>query len=352
MTCGPRPCRRGRVCGLRGGERRCLPEGRGSCALAGPEHVLAFDGRVLTLPPPAPFPSGPCLHLLARSGSQGPCGFSLDAARDGAGLLSLHLNISGHHLQLHRSLVGVITVGESLVLPGCQERCMCLRGQGLQCQPFSCPQGTGCILDGGVRSCETGEGATCHLEPGGHFTTFDGFSGLTPMPVTSCAYELATVVGSRTEDPDWFHVIADFLPCPGCTTRKPRVIIGFRDGCAAVGANQEIWVNGQPARLPVRVCRGVVARWAEGSQVIIERSPTLRVLVGPEGAVALRASPALQGRLRAACGDYNGIAADDLILPGGLRGASLTDVFQACRARGFNNCTEKLVTPTLTQHFA
>lgn len=109
MTCGPRPCRRGRVCGLRGGERRCLPEGRGSCALAGPEHVLAFDGRVLTLPPPAPFPSGPCLHLLARSGSQGPCGFSLDAARDGAGLLSLHLNISGHHLQLHRSLVGVIT---------------------------------------------------------------------------------------------------------------------------------------------------------------------------------------------------------------------------------------------------
>uniref|UniRef100_M3Y378 VWFD domain-containing protein n=1 Tax=Mustela putorius furo TaxID=9669 RepID=M3Y378_MUSPF len=562
VTCGPRPCRRGRVCGLRGGERRCLPEGRGSCALAGPEHVLAFDGRVLTLPPPAPFPSGPCLHLLARSGSQGPCGFSLDAARDGAGLLSLHLNISGHHLQLHRSLVGVITVdgehcrlpwvlaegrawatlegrhvvvytacglhlmydwdsqmrltvpstfhgqlvgicgafggkvgpldlppdkrswpkglftnpcplpqpnldfsiscrtqraqivnapelcrllqapdgpfgrcldhispkpflriclqdichtqgqhpgvcdaltaytaacqeagipvtlwrgpklcpmacplrshysicartcdggcveptspahcspqcyegcecdpglifdgtdcvsqdhcgcfhsgryipvGESLVLPGCQERCMCLRGQGLQCQPFSCPQGTGCILDGGVRSCETGEGATCHLEPGGHFTTFDGFSGLTPMPVTSCAYELATVVGSRTEDPDWFHVIADFLPCPGCTTRKPRVIIGFRDGCAAVGANQEIWwVNGQPARLPVRVCRGVVARWAEGSQVIIERSPTLRVLVGPEGAVALRASPALQGRLRAACGDYNGIAADDL----------------------------------------
>ncbi|XP_032697709.1 IgGFc-binding protein-like [Lontra canadensis] len=352
VTCGPRPCRRGRVCGLRGGERQCLPEGRGSCALAGPAHVLAFDGHVLTLPPPAPFPSGPCRHLLARSGSQGPCRFSLDAARDGAGLLSLHLNISGHHLQLHRSLVGVITVGEALVLPGCQERCMCLRGQRLQCQPFSCPQGTGCILDRGVRSCETGEGATCHLEPGGHFTTFDGFSGLTPMPVTSCAYELATVVGSRTEDPDWFHVIADFLPCPGCTTRKPRVIIGFRDGCAAVGTNQEIWVNGQPARLPAQVCRGVVARWAEGSQVVIERSPTLRVLVGPEGAVALRASPALQGRLRAACGDYNGIAADDLILPGGLRGASLTDVFQACRARGFNNCTEKLVTPAVTQHFA
>lgn len=228
---------------------------------------------------------------------------------------------------------------------------MCLRGQGLQCQPFSCPQGTGCILDGGVRCCEAGEGATCRLEPGGLFITFDGFSGLTPVPVTSCAYELATLVGSRPEDPDWFHVIADFLPCPGCTAHKPRVIIGFRDGCAAVGTNQEIWVNGQPARLPAQVCRGVVARWAEGSRVVIERSPTLRVLVGPEGAVALRASPALRGRLRAACGDYNGIAADDLILPGGFRGASLTDVFQACRARGFSNCTEKLVMPAVTQHF-
>ncbi|XP_045655925.1 IgGFc-binding protein-like isoform X2 [Ursus americanus] len=244
-----------------------------------------------------------------------------------------------------------IPVGEALLLPGCQERCMCLRGQGLQCRPFSCPQGTGCVLDGGVRYCEAGEGATCHLEPGGLFTTFDGFSGLTPMPVMSCAYELATLVGSRPEDPDWFHVIADFLPCPGCTALKPRVIIGFRDGCAAVGTNQEIWVNGQLARLPAQVCRGVVARWAEGSRVVIERSPTLRVLVGPEGAVALRASPALRGRLRAACGDYNGIAADDLILPGGLRGASLTDVFQACRARGFNNCTEKLVIPAMTQHF-
>ncbi|XP_030894431.1 IgGFc-binding protein-like [Leptonychotes weddellii] len=582
------------------GERRCLPEGRGSCALAGPAHVLAFDGRVLTLPPPAPSPSERCLHVLARTASQGPCAFSLDVARDGAGLLSLHLNLSEHHLQLDRTLVGVITVdgehcrlpwvlaegrawatlegrhvvvytacglhlmydwgsqvrltvpstfhgqlvgicgafggkvgpldlpldkrswpkglvtnpcllpqpnldfsiscptqlaqiinaselcrllqapdgpfgrclghispkpflriclqdichthgqhlglcdaltaftaacqeagipvklwrgprlcpmacpprsrysicartcdggcvqptspahcstqcyegcqcdpglifdgtdcvsqdhcgcfhsgryipvGEALVLPGCQERCMCLHGQGLQCQPFSCPQGTGCILDGGVRCCEAGEGATCRLEPGGLFITFDGFSGLTPMPVTSCAYELATLVGSRPEDPDWFHVIVDFLPCPGCTAHKPRVIIGFRDGCAAVGTNQEIWVNGQPARLPAQVCRGVVARWAEGSRVVIERSPTLRVLVGPEGAVALRASPALRGRLRAACGDYNGIAADDLILPGGLQGASLTDVFQACRARGFSNCTEKLVMPAVTQHF-
>lgn len=110
VTCAPRPCQRGRVCGLRGGERRCLPEGRGSCALAGRAHVLAFDGRVLTLPPPAPSPSERCLHVLARTASRGPCPFSLDVARDGAGLLSLHLNLSGHHLQLDRTLVGVITV--------------------------------------------------------------------------------------------------------------------------------------------------------------------------------------------------------------------------------------------------
>ncbi|XP_045296879.1 IgGFc-binding protein-like isoform X2 [Leopardus geoffroyi] len=596
VTCAPRPCGRGRVCGLRGGVRRCLPDGRGSCALAGTAHVLAFDGRTHTLPPPAPFSPESCLQVLARAPSRGPCSFSLDVARDGAGLLSLHLNLSGHHLQLDRAVVGFITVdgehcrlpwvlpggrawatlegrhvvvhtacglhimydwgsqvrltvpstfhgqlvglcgafgdqvgsldvpldtrswsrglvtnpcplpqpslgfsiscptqlaqifdapklcrllqapdgpfghclghispkaflriclqdvchthgqdlglcdaltaytaacqeagipvklwrgpklcpltcpprshysicartcdggcvqptspahcstqcyegcecdpgfifdgtdcvsqdhcgcfhrgryipvGEALILPGCQERCICLHGQGLQCQPFSCPQGTDCILDGGVRWCEPREGATCRLVPGGLFTTFDGFSGLTPIPVMSCAYELATLVGSRPQDPDWFHVIADFLPCPSCTALKPRVIIGFRDGCAAVGTNQEIWVNGQPASLPAQVCRGVVVRWAEGSRVVIERSPVLRVLVGPEGAVSLRASPALRGRLRAACGNYNGIAADDLILPGELRDASLVDVFQACRVRGFNNCTEKLVPPSL-----
>lgn len=110
VTCAPRPCRRGRVCGLHGGERQCLPAGRNHCALAGPAHVLAFDGRVLTLPSPASFPSERCLHVLARAASQGPCPFSLDAALDGTGLLSLRLNISGHYLQLDRTLAGVITV--------------------------------------------------------------------------------------------------------------------------------------------------------------------------------------------------------------------------------------------------
>ncbi|XP_055992064.1 IgGFc-binding protein-like [Sorex fumeus] len=592
VTCAPQPCARGQVCGLRGGVRRCLPNSRAYCALAGSVHVLDFDGHARALPLPAPFSPKRCLDVLARTTRPGAWPFSLDVARDGTGPLSLHFSLAGRRLQLDRHAVGVIMVdgerwrlpwalpggqvwatlegrhvvvhaacglrllydwgehvrlsvpstfhgrlaglcgafgddedplglpldtkssptgpvatpcplpaadlgfsincsvqlaplfkapklcgilqasdgpfghclgqvdptpflriclqeechsqdgslelckiltaytaacqeagipvlpwrgpnlcpmscpprrrysicaqtcaggcvlptspahcatlcyegcecepglvfdgtdcisrnhcgclhnghyvpvGEALILPGCRERCVCAQGHGLQCQPFACSQGTDCILEGGAWCCEAGGGATCHLVPGGLFTTFDGFSGLAPAPVTPCAYELASLMGSGPQDPDWFHVIADFPPCPGCPTSQPRVIISFRDGCAAVGPNREVWVNGRRARLPAQVCRGVVARQAEGSGVIIERSPMLRMLVGPHGAVALRASSALRGRLRAACGDYNGIAADDLVLlPRGLRGASLGDAFQGCLTRSLSSCTEQL----------
>ncbi|XP_011840260.1 PREDICTED: succinate dehydrogenase assembly factor 1, mitochondrial [Mandrillus leucophaeus] len=51
--------------------------------------------------------------------------------------------------------------------------------------------------------------------------------------------------------------------------------------------------------------------------------PQAPVLVVPEDAVSLRASLALRGRLQAARGDNNGIAAYDLKLLGGQRAASL-----------------------------
>lgn len=113
---------------------------------------------------------------------------------------------------------------------------MCLCGQGLQCQPFSCPQSTGCILDGGVQCCEAGEGAACHLVPGGLFITLDSFSGLAPRPVMPCAFELATLVGSRPQDPGWFHVLADFPSCPGCTAGGHR-LQGWLCGCGTQSGN-------------------------------------------------------------------------------------------------------------------
>lgn len=152
-------------------------------------------------------------------------------------------------------------MGEAFILPGCQERCVCVPGHGLQCQPFSCTQGTSCILDGGSWCCEAGDGATCRLVPGGLLTTFDGFRGLAPTPVTPCAYELATLMGSGSQDPDWFHVTADFPPCPGCSTPQARVIIGFQDGCAAVGPNGDIWVRDPPLPPQPKIPLLVIWSW-------------------------------------------------------------------------------------------
>lgn len=66
------------------------------------------------------------------------------------------------------------------------------------------------------------------------------------MSIMPRAYELSTLVGTRPQDLDWFHVIVEFPICPGCTSLQPWIIFGVRDGCAAVGINQVISVRDFP----------------------------------------------------------------------------------------------------------
>ncbi|XP_027711353.1 IgGFc-binding protein-like [Vombatus ursinus] len=247
-----------------------------------------------------------------------------------------------------------IRVGESLVLPGCQERCICQSRGRLRCQPFQCPRGSGCILDRGVRLCRgpLGKGsATCRLVPGGLFTTFDGFQGRVPILAAPGAYELAVLGGADSPNPAWFRVVTEYPPCSACPAPRAWVVTRFRDGCVAVGPNREVWVNGQRAQLPAPVCEGVTARWARAGKVLVERPPLLQVLVGPKGAVVLRAARALAGQLQAACGDFNGNAQDDLRLRGGLPATSLEDVFQSCRAQDFSPCTKKAHSPVYNEDY-
>ncbi|XP_044524553.1 IgGFc-binding protein-like [Gracilinanus agilis] len=247
-------------------------------------------------------------------------------------------------------------VGESLVLPGCRERCICQAGGRLRCQPFQCPRSSGCILDRGVRLCgrPPGKGsATCRLVPGGLFTTFDGFQGRVPALAAPGAYELAVLADANPRNPAWFRVLTEYPACPACPAPRAWVIIRFRDGCVAVGPGGEVWVNGHRAQLPARVCGGVMARWAGSGKVLVERPPLLRVLAGPGGTVVLRAAGALGGQLQAACGDFNGDPQDDLRLRGGLPASSLDDVFRSCQARAFRRChsTEKAHSPVYKEDY-
>ncbi|XP_074162790.1 IgGFc-binding protein-like [Sminthopsis crassicaudata] len=247
-----------------------------------------------------------------------------------------------------------ISVSETLLLPGCRERCVCQVGGRLRCQPFQCPQGLNCVLDRGVRSCREplGKGsATCRLVPGGLFTTFDGFQGRVPSLASPGAYELAVLARAEPRNPAWFRVVTEYLPCSACPAPQTWVTVRFQDGCVAVGPNREVWVNGQRAQLPVKVCKGARARWAGPGKVLVERPPLLQVLVGPKGAVVLRAARALGGQLQAACGDFNGDPRDDLRLKGGLPATSLDAVFRSCQAQAFSQCTKKLPPPVQREDY-
>ncbi|KAM9034237.1 zonadhesin-like isoform 1-T2 [Sarcophilus harrisii] len=137
-----------------------------------------------------------------------------------------------------------IPVSETLLLPGCRERCVCQVGAHPRCQPFQCPQGLDCVLDRGVRRCRgpLGKGsATCRLVPGGLFTTFDGFQGRAPVLASPGAYELAVLAGAEPQDPAWFRVVTEYLPCSACPAPQAWVTTRFQDGCVAVGPNREVW---------------------------------------------------------------------------------------------------------------
>ncbi|XP_053124186.1 IgGFc-binding protein-like isoform X2 [Hemicordylus capensis] len=225
-----------------------------------------------------------------------------------------------------------IKAEESLVSKDCSEKCTCHASGHLICEEMSCKKGEACALRNGRRGCVRQEGQ-CTLSLGAQLTTFDGASG---EVLYSGAYEVASLCDSMART--WFRLIVNMGECSdGEVLAGAAIFVFFREAFIAINKNQEIWVNGQPTKLPATISEAVSVTLSQ-DVVTISHGITLQVLFGLQGEVTVKVKDSLEGKLCAACGNFNGDSSDDLILPNGKVVGNIAEVIDAWKARDFIGC--------------
>nr|XP_056702382.1 IgGFc-binding protein-like [Euleptes europaea] len=202
-------------------------------------------------------------------------------------------------------------VGVMVLTAECQQQCICHRKGRVVCNPYLCSTGRSCVLSNGKWDCIRQEGH-CTIAHGDVFTTYDGVSGKVP---SIGSYEISSLI--NTTSASWFQVVAVLQKCPTCPTPVVESVIVFFQNLI-VRVNQEglAWVNENPAHLPAQLSKDVSVSLIQGVMTVKFRTD-VRVLLSSNGEATVILSGTLSYQVQRACGNFNGIGADDLRLPNG-----------------------------------
>ncbi|XP_075046976.1 IgGFc-binding protein-like [Mixophyes fleayi] len=206
--------------------------------------------------------------------------------------------------------------GESYVNVDCSQKCKCQFG-GVVCMSVSCKSNEVCILHYGVRNCYKKE-AGCLLDS--KFETFDGISG---APVPSGPFVLATLCND--EDKAWFRVLADVQSCGTNTQSVNRLHIFIVNATVTISKEASVWVNGRLTSLPVTLSDMLSASDHNGN-IIVQIGQYMRAELSHDGLLKLSVSEMIPSDLCGACGNFNGLGEDDLLMPNGKQASDITQL--------------------------
>ncbi|XP_068779476.1 IgGFc-binding protein isoform X2 [Struthio camelus] len=225
-----------------------------------------------------------------------------------------------------------LKAAETIVSNNCTTRCTCHPARGLRCEDTRCRPDEVCTTRDRMQQCVQREGH-CRVSRGATMATFDGATGKLPGSGT---YKMAALCDERS--PAWFKVVVEVGECRGDgVPAGAAVFVFFRDALVTLNADMEAWVNGIFTRPPATVSKAVSLSTAAGN-VTISHSSGVQVLFSPGGEVTVTVGAHLAGQLCAPCGNFNGNANDDLMLPNGRAARSLAEVVDAWRAKDFAGC--------------
>ncbi|KAJ8386465.1 hypothetical protein AAFF_G00169350 [Aldrovandia affinis] len=199
----------------------------------------------------------------------------------------------------------------------CSRTCLCSAGGEIQCEDTTCSEGKACqVGSDGIRDCYDVSPATCKIQGGFHYLTFDGqkydFQG-------TCLYEMA---GVCSKDPRLvlFDVMVQNVPLNrrvGPLTMSVEVkVYGFVLTISSQypGAIQ---VNGELTNHPVTLADGKLLAYGSGIFLHVDTDFGLRVSFDGNGLVYVTVPEAYQGAMCGLCGNYNGKPSDDMQLKDG-----------------------------------
>ncbi|XP_067306883.1 IgGFc-binding protein [Pseudorasbora parva] len=207
----------------------------------------------------------------------------------------------------------------------CLELCRCGENGTVSCQTSSCGPGEACRVVNGVLGCHPVGYGRCVASGDPHYYSFDGrrfdFQG-------ACAYTLAKVcdrIGGRLMD---FSVDTknEKIINRGVSVIKNLTVTVYNLTISIRrGERWRVIVNNEFVNLPFSFGHQVTINLV-GFNVVVQTDFGLRVLYDAGYYAEVHVPSNYQGSMCGLCGNYNGIPADDFLLPNGTQSSSV-DVF-------------------------
>uniref|UniRef100_S4RDG9 Tectorin alpha n=1 Tax=Petromyzon marinus TaxID=7757 RepID=S4RDG9_PETMA len=219
----------------------------------------------------------------------------------------------------------------------CSSRCTCRAVGAVGCEPASCGPSTVCGVRAGEVACLPQEApAFCQAAGDPHYYTFDGaafdFMG-------TCRYTLAkTCAGGggavpfnvEVENDDRGSLVVSYTNLVKVDVYGHSIVIGRAD-------YPRVRVDGVLVNLPVTIIPGNLTVQT-GSATLVETNFGLRVQYDGHHVATVWLPRDYRGLTCGLCGNYNGNATDDFLLPDGSLAASQNHFGQAWTVRGDGDC--------------
>ncbi|XP_077204093.1 IgGFc-binding protein-like isoform X4 [Paroedura picta] len=216
-------------------------------------------------------------------------------------------------------------LGESWYMDGaCSERCTCERNHSVTCQPWECSVQEKCQLQDGVLGCHPRDRASCHVVGDPHYYTFDKVM-LTFLG--TCTYTLVRVCDGSSSSG-----IAPFAISGQNEDRGPRgatylreIYVDVYGTRVTLQKNKRVLLNNERVYTPVGSrSRGSVAVGNVGIYMVVETDFGLLVKYDGDLYLEISLPSSYAAKVCGLCGNYNGEAEDELLMPNGTLARNVT----------------------------
>ncbi|XP_040923803.1 IgGFc-binding protein [Betta splendens] len=220
----------------------------------------------------------------------------------------------------------------------CRRLCECDSSLGMvTCRKASCAANERCAVENGVRACQPISYATCTGSGDPHYRTFDGrrydFQG-------TCVYQLVALCNQTSGLVPFKVTVQNDNRGSAAVSHTKTVTLSIYNVNLTISRDypRRVLLNGQLASLPLEY-NNEVAVFVSGWTAVVETAAGIKVTFDWQSTVTVTLPNTYQGSVCGLCGNYNGNAQDDLLMPNGQSAADGTQLGQSWQSAAVPGCS-------------